>query len=102
MDVDVANRVIFVIDLSWKLIICLLGCKEWKWKLSKQIILQKMTFSKQIIRQKMIFSKQIIRPKMTFSKEIIFLRGEGFGIFYTCEVFDFFELFEVGGGIKYA
>ena len=39
---------------------------------------------------------------MTFSKEIIFLRGEGFGIFYTCEVFDVFELFEVGGGIKYA
>ena len=80
MNVDVANGVIFVIDLSWKLIICLLGCKEWKWK----------------------FSKQIIRQKMTFSKEIIFLRGEGIGIFYTCEVFDVFELFEVGGGIKYA
>ena len=90
MDVDVAKGVIFVADLSWKLIVCLLGCKDEKWKLSKQII-----------RQKMIFSKQIIRPKMTFSKEIIFLRGEGFGIFYTCEVFDVFELFEVGGGIKY-
>ena len=51
---------------------------------------------------KLTFSKQIIRQKMTFSKEIIFLRGEGFGIFYTCEVFDVFELFEVGGGIKYA
>ena len=34
---------------------------------------------------------------MTFSKEIIFfLRGEEIGIFYTCEVFDVFELFEVG------
>ena len=50
----------------------------------------------------MTFSKQIIRPKLTFSKEIIFLRGEEIGIFYTCEVFDVFELFEVGGGIKYA
>ena len=49
----------------------------------------------------MIFSKQIIRQKMTFSKEIIFLRGEGIGIFYIY-VFDVFELFEVGGGIKYA
>ena len=29
-----------------------------------------------------------------------FERG-GIGIFYTCEVFDVFELFEVGGGIKY-
>ena len=30
---------------------------------------------------------------MTFSKEIIFLRGERIEIFYTCEVF---EIFEVG------
>ena len=90
MDVDVAKGVIFVADLSWKLIVCLLGCKDEKWKLSKQII-----------RQKMIFSKQIIRPKMTFSKEIIFLREVGIGIFYIY-VFDVFELFEVGGGIKYA
>ena len=68
MDFDVANCVIFIIDLSWKLIVCLLGSKDEKWKLSKQII----------------------RQKMTFSKEIIFLRGEGIGIFYTCEVFDVF------------
>ena len=40
--------------------------------------------------------------EMIFSKEIIFLRGEGIGIFYTCEVFDVFELFEVRGGIKYS
>ena len=80
MDFDVTNDVIFIAYLSWKLIICLLGCKYEKIKLSKQII----------------------RQKMIFSKEIIFLRGERIGNFHSCEVFDVFELFEVGGGIKYA
>ena len=84
MDVDVANGVIFVVDLSWKLIVCLLGCKDEKWKLSKEIICKKMTFSKQIICQ-----------KMTFSKEIIFLKGERIENFHTCEVFEVFEIFEV-------